>query len=80
SQNHGFCVDVESLPSDKAETTHINLNDRTSEGMKLRDVPAFSVQYHPEAAPGPHDALYLFKEFKKLIDDWRGRPVVARTV
>lgn len=73
SQNHGFCVDVDSLPPDKAETTHVNLNDRTSEGMKLKDVPAFSVQYHPEAAPGPHDALYLFKEFKRLMDAWRDR-------
>ena len=77
SQNHGFCVDVESLPPDKAVTTHVNLNDRTSEGMRLRDVPAFSVQYHPEAAPGPHDALYLFKEFMRLMDEWKSRPVVV---
>ncbi len=73
SQNHGFCVDVESLPRDRAETTHVNLNDRTSEGMRLHDVPAFSVQYHPEAAPGPHDALYLFTHFMDLMDDWKRR-------
>jgi carbamoyl-phosphate synthase small subunit len=66
SQNHGFAVDVESLRG-KAELSHVNLNDGTVEGMKLSDQPAFSVQYHPEASPGPHDAAYLFERFRKLM-------------
>ena len=67
SQNHGFAVDPESLPSN-VEVTHINLNDNTVEGMRHLEFPVFSVQYHPEAAPGPHDAHYFFKEFHNLID------------
>jgi carbamoyl-phosphate synthase small subunit len=67
SQNHGFCVDTDSLPKDQVELTHINLNDRTSEGMRHKKLPVFSVQYHPEASPGPNDAKYLFKEFVKLM-------------
>jgi carbamoyl-phosphate synthase small subunit len=66
SQNHGFAVDVESLRG-KAELSHVNLNDGTVEGMKLSDKPAFSVQYHPEASPGPHDAAYLFERFRRLM-------------
>jgi carbamoyl-phosphate synthase small subunit len=66
SQNHGFAVDVESLKG-KAELSHVNLNDGTVEGMRLSDKPAFSVQYHPEASPGPHDAAYLFERFRKLM-------------
>jgi carbamoyl-phosphate synthase small subunit len=66
SQNHGFAVDIKSLPKD-VETTHINLNDQTSEGQRHKKLPVFSVQYHPEAAPGPHDAEHLFVRFKKLI-------------
>jgi carbamoyl-phosphate synthase small subunit len=62
SQNHGFVVDVESLKG-VAETTHIHLNDGTSEGLRVREARAFSVQYHPEAAAGPHDSLYLFRRF-----------------
>lgn len=62
SQNHGFAVEIESLPPE-VETTHINLNDGTSEGLRHRERPVFSVQYHPEAAPGPHDAASLFVEF-----------------
>lgn len=67
SQNHGFCVDINSLPKDQVELTHINLNDRTLEGLRHKKLPVFSVQYHPEASPGPNDAKYLFKEFIKLM-------------
>ncbi len=71
AQNHGFAVDAESLPAE-VEVTHINLNDQTVEGMRHRAHPVFSVQYHPEAAPGPHDAEYFFSQFAKLIDEARG--------
>ncbi len=67
SQNHGFVVDPDSLDANKTEITHINLNDQTLEGFRLRNHPVFSVQHHPEAAPGPHDSLYLFDEFVKLM-------------
>ena len=70
SQNHGFAVDAASLP-DEIEVTHINLNDGTVEGMRHRELPIFSVQYHPEAAPGPHDADHFFADFARLIE--RGR-------
>ncbi len=63
SQNHGFMVDIDSLPKDDVEITHINLNDQTLEGFKHKHMPAFSVQYHPESAPGPHDSDYLFEHF-----------------
>jgi carbamoyl-phosphate synthase small subunit len=69
SQNHGFCVDPDSLPASDVEITHVNLNDHTNEGMRHRSAPLFSVQYHPEASPGPHDARYLFDEFIKLMKD-----------
>ena len=68
AQNHGFAVDAESLPAE-IEVTHINLNDDTVEGMRHRNHPVFSVQYHPEAAPGPHDATYFFDQFAKLIEE-----------
>lgn len=67
SQNHGFCVDVDSLSKKDIELTHVNLNDQTSEGLRHKKLPVFSVQFHPEAAPGPHDAQYLFVEFVKLM-------------
>ena len=66
TQNHGFAVDVESLPA-RAKTTHLHLNDGTSEGLAVDDARAFSVQYHPEAAAGPHDSLYLFDRFTALM-------------
>ncbi|MEE2887857.1 MAG: carbamoyl phosphate synthase small subunit, partial [Planctomycetota bacterium] len=67
SQNHSFAVDPSRLP-DAVEVTHINLNDRTVEGLRHKELPVFSVQYHPEAAPGPHDAMYLFERFRETID------------
>jgi carbamoyl-phosphate synthase small subunit len=70
SQNHGFAVDSESLPAD-LEVTHINLNDNTVEGVRHRSVPAFSVQYHPEASAGPHDSSYLFDRFREMIAEHR---------
>jgi carbamoyl-phosphate synthase small subunit len=71
AQNHGFAVDPATLPPD-AKVTHVNLNDGTCEGLELAERKAFSVQYHPEAAPGPHDSLYLFREFRRIVDDNRG--------
>jgi carbamoyl-phosphate synthase small subunit len=69
SHNHGFAVDPDSLNANDIELTHVNLNDQTLEGFRLRNYPAFCVQYHPEAAPGPHDSYYLFDDFIKLIDE-----------
>ena len=68
AQNHGFAVDPDSLPSN-VEVTHLNLNDDTVEGIRHKEMPVFSVQYHPEAAPGPNDAAYFFEEFATLIDE-----------
>ena len=68
AQNHGFVVDPDSLPSSDVEITHVNLNDHTKEGVRHRSLPLFSVQYHPEASPGPHDARYLFQDFVSLME------------
>ena len=73
AQNHGFSVDPDSLNERDIERTHINLNDQTLEGFRHRSEPILAVQYHPEAAPGPHDSFYLFADFMKMIDDWRDR-------
>lgn len=70
AQNHGFCVDPESLPSSDVEITHVNLNDHTNEGMRHKSLPLFSVQYHPEASPGPHDSHYLFTQFTDLMKEF----------
>ena len=66
TQNHGFAVDADSLP-DELEITHLNLNDNTVEGIRHRNLPAFSVQYHPEASAGPHDSHYLFERFSEML-------------
>jgi carbamoyl-phosphate synthase small subunit len=72
SENHGFAVDLASLAHDPGiEITHRNLNDQTVEGLRHRELPLFSVQYHPEASPGPHDAAYLFGRFRELIEAHR---------
>jgi len=70
-QNHGFAVDPDSLNQNRLELTHVNLNDQTLEGFRHREHPAFCVQYHPEASPGPHDSQYLFDDFAQLMRDWK---------
>ena len=70
AQNHNFNVDPESLPDDVA-VTHVNLNDNTLAGLKHRTDPMFSVQYHPEASPGPHDSHYLFRDFRRMMEEWK---------
>ncbi len=73
AQNHGFCVDIDSLEHADVELTHLNLNDGTLEGFACRNLPAFAVQYHPEASPGPHDARYLFDDFYRMLGGFWGR-------
>ena len=70
AQNHNFNVDPDSLPAN-VEKTHTNLNDQTLAGLKHKTDPMFSVQYHPEASPGPHDSHYLFKDFRKMMEEWK---------
>jgi carbamoyl-phosphate synthase small subunit len=71
AQNHGFSVDPDSLSENDVEYTHINLNDQTLEGFRHRREPAVAVQYHPEAAPGPHDSFYLFDDFVRMMEEWK---------
>jgi carbamoyl-phosphate synthase small subunit len=73
AQNHGFAVDPESLNLNDVNITHINLNDNTVEGLEHRSIPAFSVQYHPEASPGPHDSYYLFERFFAMMTEFSRR-------
>ncbi len=71
AHNHNFAVDPESIHGGDVELTHVDLNDNTVEGLRHRTLPLFSVQYHPEAAPGPHDSNYLFRDFRKMMDEWK---------
>jgi carbamoyl-phosphate synthase small subunit len=73
AQNHGFSVDPDSLRDRDVEFTHINLNDQTLEGFRHRSEPIVAVQYHPEAAPGPHDSFYLFNDFVSMMEEWKKR-------
>jgi len=72
AHNHNYAVDPDSLNQSEIELTHIDLNDNTLEGLRHRSYPLFSVQYHPEASPGPHDSHYLFDDFVKMMEEWRG--------
>jgi carbamoyl-phosphate synthase small subunit len=71
AHNHNFAVDPESLKQSEVDLTHIDLNDNTLEGLRHRSLPLFSVQYHPEASPGPHDSNYLFQDFRKMMEEWK---------
>jgi len=72
AHNHNFAVDPDSINANDVELTHVDLNDNTLEGLRHKTLPLFSVQYHPEAAPGPHDSHYLFRDFRKMMDEWKG--------
>ncbi|MGA2207096.1 MAG: carbamoyl phosphate synthase small subunit [Terracidiphilus sp.] len=71
AHNHNFAVDPDSINSNEVELTHVDLNDQTLEGLHHKTLPLFSVQYHPEAAPGPHDSHYLFRDFRKMMEEWK---------
>ncbi|MGC9158339.1 MAG: glutamine-hydrolyzing carbamoyl-phosphate synthase small subunit [Terracidiphilus sp.] len=72
AHNHNFAVDPDSINANEVDLTHVDLNDQTLEGLRHRTLPLFSVQYHPEAAPGPHDSNYLFRDFRKMMEEWKG--------
>ncbi len=72
AHNHNFAVDPESIHNNDVDLTHVDLNDNTLEGLRHKSLPLFSVQYHPEAAPGPHDSNYLFHDFRRMMDEWKG--------
>jgi carbamoyl-phosphate synthase small subunit len=71
AHNHNFAVDPDSMNANEVELTHVDLNDQTLEGLRHRTLPLFSVQYHPEAAPGPHDSHYLFHDFRRMMEEWK---------
>ena len=72
AHNHNFAVDPDSINANEVELTHVDLNDQTLEGLRHKSLPLFSVQYHPEAAPGPHDSHYLFRDFRTMMEEWKG--------
>ena len=72
AHNHNFAVDPDSIDVNEVELTHVDLNDQTLEGLRHKTLPLFTVQYHPEAAPGPHDSHYLFRDFRKMMEEWKG--------
>jgi carbamoyl-phosphate synthase small subunit len=72
AHNHNFAVDPDSINTNEVELTHVDLNDNTLEGLRHKTLPLFSVQYHPEAAPGPHDSHYLFHDFRQMMEEWKG--------